>query len=292
MVSTLLRFLPLAALVLASAGCGGEPPPPQAAAPARPTPGSEGPEGLVRPGRQEMSGPRGGPAQESESGAQASESARIDASTRSMRGTLVGRIYTPAATPRPEPLVLDDIQQRHCDEFGGAPDLSQRGLLTDAAGGLAEVVVWVDVPGDPPKPDAERVLRKRANRFEPHLLIVREGLEVRFENTDPCTSTLTLSGAFDLALPLAAGTKHWQTFGELGEVRVSDPVHPWLEAWVVVRPGAHVVATGRDGSFELAGLPPGEHVLNIWHPTLGPASAPFILEPGGTLRLELPLPAE
>ena len=117
-------------------------------------------------------------------------------------------------------------------------------------------------------------------------------MQVLFENADPCTSTLTLGGGLNLARPLAAGGKHWQAFTEPGEFEVGDAVHPWAQAWVAVRPGAHSTVTGRDGSYELPGLPPGEHVLRVWHPTLGRAEAPFMLEPGAVLRLELGLPAQ
>ena len=298
MVSTFPRFFLLALLVLPVAGCGGESIPAQAAAPGRAgarAPSPEVPE--ARPGTARQAGPgsRGSLAPVPDPGAPAAQGARgtrSDASRILSRGTLVGRIYVRSSTPRPEPLTLDNIAERHCAEFGGLPDLSARSLVTDAAGGLAEAVVWVEVPGDPPKPAVELSLEKRSNRFEPHLLVVRPGLPVQFRNSDPCTSTFRFSGALEFTLPLSSGAEHWQTFARSGEVRLSDPAHPWMEAWIVVRPGAHVATTGRDGSFELAGLPPGDHVLRVWHPTLGAGESPFTLESGKTLRLELPLPAE
>lgn len=291
-ITTLPRCAPLVALVLWSAGCGDEAPPPQAAAPG---PASRSRPELTHPGRLEVGAP--GPVDGAENrgstaGPAGRGTQRVDASAAFERGTLLGRIYVEASTPRPPDLSLDGNQERHCEKFGGIPDLAQRSLVTDAAGGLAGAVVWVEVPGDPARSGPEPTLVKRTNRFESRVVLARPGSEVRFENADPCSSTLTFTGALQLQLPLAAGAQHWQTFVEPGEVRVADLVHPWLESWVVVRRGLHVVISGRDGSYELPGLPPGEQILRVWHPALGPAERTFTLDPGAVLRVEVRLPPE
>jgi len=269
---------------LALAACGDPPAPPQAAVPSS----HRDDEVPTVSHREPVPGPQ---ASDTAPGQGGERGAREDVSAEFAPGTLVGRVYVEASVPRPGPLELDSVQERHCSQFGGLPALDQRKLVTDAAGGVSGAVVWVEVPGAVAQPLGQPALVKQANRFQPSVLLVRPGALVRFTNADPCASTLQLAGALELTRPLEAGEEHWQAFPDVGEVAVHDAVHPWMEAWIVVRAAPQAAVTGTDGSYELPGLPPGEQVLHVWHPNLAPAAVPFELAPGGVQRLEVGLAA-
>ena len=47
--------------------------------------------------------------------------------------------------------------------------------------------------------------------------------------------------------------------------------------------------TGRDGSFSLDSLPPGDYTLHVWHERLGTITRPVKIEGGGQARVQLDL---
>ena len=46
-------------------------------------------------------------------------------------------------------------------------------------------------------------------------------------------------------------------------------VHGWMNAYVGVLDHPYFAVTGRDGKFELKGLPPGTYTIEAWHEKLG-----------------------
>jgi hypothetical protein len=44
--------------------------------------------------------------------------------------------------------------------------------------------------------------------------------------------------------------------------------------------------TTQDGTYEIAGVPPGEYNVMVWHEELGQVSAKVKVPPGGTATLD------
>ena len=72
-------------------------------------------------------------------------------------------------------------------------------------------------------------------------------------------------------------------------VPVSDDVHPWKVAFVGVMTHPFFAVTAADGSFAIAGVPPGNYTIEAWHETLGTVTGRVTVgaAQGGTVRLEL-----
>jgi hypothetical protein len=51
--------------------------------------------------------------------------------------------------------------------------------------------------------------------------------------------------------------------------QVNCNIHPWMKAWLVVRPNPYATVTAADGSFEIKNLPAGELELQLWHEKAG-----------------------
>ena len=51
--------------------------------------------------------------------------------------------------------------------------------------------------------------------------------------------------------------------------KVKCDVHPWMGCRIGVFTHPFYSVTGRDGAFELKGLPPGNYVVEAWHETFG-----------------------
>src|SRR5438309_2033710 len=50
-------------------------------------------------------------------------------------------------------------------------------------------------------------------------------------------------------------------------------VHGWMHAWLGVLPHPFFSVSGADGSFTLAGLPPGTYTIEAWHEKYGTQTA-------------------
>jgi hypothetical protein len=56
-------------------------------------------------------------------------------------------------------------------------------------------------------------------------------------------------------------------------VRLKCDVHNWMAAYIGVMAHPFFAVTGPDGTFALAGVPPGTYVVEAWHETLGTRTA-------------------
>ena len=54
-------------------------------------------------------------------------------------------------------------------------------------------------------------------------------------------------------------------------------VHGWMNAYVGVLDHPYFATTGKDGSFDLKGLPPGTYTIEAWHEKLGAQTASVTL---------------
>ncbi len=68
-------------------------------------------------------------------------------------------------------------------------------------------------------------------------------------------------------------------------VEVVCNVHPWMRAWVAVRPNPYFAVTGRRGRYRFPPLPPGAYTVAVWQERLGIEQHPVKLVPGGRVEL-------
>lgn len=120
----------------------------------------------------------------------------------------------------------------------------------------------------PVVPPAEPLLMKTYRKaFDPRVLPLVVGSTVRFPNRDPILHnvfSLSRGNSFDLGL-YGPGDGASHTFETTGLVRIYCNVHQSMVAHVLVLDTPHFTMAEQDGTFTLAGLPPGPGVLYAWH---------------------------
>ncbi len=62
--------------------------------------------------------------------------------------------------------------------------------------------------------------------------------------------------------------------------------HPWMRAYVGVLSHPFFAVSTKDGSFWIAGLPPGEYTVVAWHETLGEQTTSITIGPSEEKRIE------
>ena len=108
--------------------------------------------------------------------------------------------------------------------------------------------------------------------YIPHLAILRVGQPLVIKSSD---STLH-NVAFVARNNGIKKNATMSTPSALKPIRFSRPelaaplfikcdVHSWMSSYVTILPHPFCVITGKDGRFELKGVPPGKYILLIWH---------------------------
>jgi hypothetical protein len=57
-------------------------------------------------------------------------------------------------------------------------------------------------------------------------------------------------------------------------------VHPEMEGFVVVLPNPYFAVSNSEGRFTIAGVPPGQYTVAVWHPKLKAQPKPVSVESG------------
>ena len=212
----------------------------------------------------------GGSTPPAETAAPAGGGQKIDPATA---GSVKGVVTLEGTAPKNEPIKMNAdpvcVKQNTTPQF-------QESFEVDGDK-LANVFVYVkdglgnysyDPPTDMPKIDQQNC------RYHPHVFGVRVGQEIEIINSDPTLHNIhalpKANSEFNNGQPIQ-GMKMKHAFNSK-EVMVpfKCDVHGWMNAYVGVLDHPFFATTGKDGSFELKGLPPGTYTIEAWHEKLGP----------------------
>ena len=188
--------------------------------------------------------------------------------TANLKGTVkfVGKV--PPAKP------ISMAADPSCAKQHSSPVLAQP-VVTDSKGDLQNVVVFVaeglgdrafDVPTQP------AVVEQKGCMYLPHVLAMRANQPLHLVNDDPTSHNIHPTPANNREWNKAEppGTSVDETFArEEIAIPVRCNVHPWMHGYIAVFKHPFFAVTGKDGSFDLSGLPPGTYAIKAWHETLG-----------------------
>lgn len=159
----------------------------------------------------------------------------------------------------------------------------------------ADAVVWVQqAPGTAKAPAQPVTMDQRQMQFIPHVLPVVLGTTVRFLNSDP-TAHNVFSPDFEKynlgTWPKDQSKDH--VFSTCAKFPCTYTqlcrVHPEMEGFVVVLPNSYFAVSNKEGHFEIAGVPPGQYTVAVWHPKLKAQPKPVTVEVGKPATVEFAL---
>ena len=199
-------------------------------------------------------------------------------------GTLTGRVTLaePVADgtkvvyegekPEMKPLVIEADKAKDC----GTVDTADQSLILGPNGGIANVVITVAVADAKPKAlEAPLKLDQKTCRYEPHVTVIPVGSTVDYHNSDVIGHNVHVYAAKngDFNQTVGAGSKETKKYEHAEVVTIKCDIHPWMNAYLVVVDTPFYAVSGADGSFEIKGLPAGEHKAKLWHEKLGKTDA-------------------
>lgn len=131
----------------------------------------------------------------------------------------------------------------------------------------ADVIVSIEGLSLPQPPDVTiHVVDHRNLDFVPHILVIRPGTKVRFENSDgmPC-HIYSISPAGTFALRGHSGEPMTMTFDQPGVIVIRCADHSRIYAYIIVRENPFYAVTDRRGRYRLSGVPSGHYSLQAWY---------------------------
>jgi hypothetical protein len=127
--------------------------------------------------------------------------------------------------------------------------------------------------------------------FTPHVQIIPAG-ELEIVNSDPVLHNthgfLGKLTVFNVALP-NQGQRIKRPLKRPGLVRVECDAHGWMLGWIHVADNPYYALTAKDGTFTLAGVPPGSYTLVAWQEYTGAVETPVTVKAKETAAVTVEL---
>ena len=162
-----------------------------------------------------------------------------------------------------------------CQKAHAKPVVSEE-VIVNGNGTLKNAFVWVKEGVPDSKwavPSKQAVVDQQGCIYTPHVSGVMVGQQVEFHNSDETNHNIH---------PLPSQNREWnesqppkgdpkmKTFDqEEVMIPIKCNIHPWMRAYIGVVRHPFFAVTGEDGSFSIAGLPPGKYTLEAWHERYG-----------------------
>jgi plastocyanin len=204
-------------------------------------------------------------------------------------GSISGKIVWEGERPAPKPdIAMEEKALTGCKH--DKIDKKDESLLIDASGGVANVVLTIEVAGAEKKVPAEPIeFDQEGCRFTPHVVVLPVGATLRFKNSDETNHNIHTYAKKNQAQNknVAAAGMMDQPLDKAEVIDVKCDIHPWMKGYVVVTEASHWATSGADGSFKISGLPAGDYEISWWHEELGKGkTAKVHVEAGKEATLE------
>ncbi len=148
---------------------------------------------------------------------------------------------------------------------GSASEITGKVVLSGEI--TADVVLSVEGFQMESAPDATiYVVDHRDLNFTPHVLVIRAGSTVRFENSDgmPC-HIYSISPAGLFALRRQDGKPMAIKFDRPGTIVVRCAEHGRIYAYIIIKENPYFALTDRKGRYKISKLRPGRYVMQAWY---------------------------
>ncbi len=115
-------------------------------------------------------------------------------------------------------------------------------------------------------------------KYSPHVFAVMKGQNVIFTNSDGVLHNVhalpNKNREFNLAMPGSMKVAKPRSFKKTeGMFKIKCDKHPWMSSYAAVLDHPFFDVTGKDGSYEIKGLPAGTYVIEAWHEKMGSRSS-------------------
>lgn len=188
-------------------------------------------------------------------------------------GSISGVVKFDGAVPKYKPINMS--ADPNCVKANSKPVLPDE-IAAGEGGALANVVVYVKSGADDYSfsvPTDSATLDQKGCMYTPHVVAVMAGQQLQVINSDATTHNIH---------PTPADNREWNKSQPPNSPAITDSfarpevaipvkcnVHPWMKGYIAVLANPLYAVTGKDGKFEIKGLPPGTYTIEAWQEKLG-----------------------
>ncbi len=209
-------------------------------------------------------------AEKKEAAAPAATTSSIDPATV---GSLTGKVTFTGEKPKLHRIMMD--QDPVCAKRHPGETFAEDGEV-NGDGTLPNVFVYVKDGAEKfsfPEPTGAVELDQDGCMYTPHVIGVQANQTLRILTKDPTTHNIH---------PMPKDNREWNVSQPAGAPPIEQkfarpeimiPVkcnqHPWMRAYIGVTRNPLFAVTGKDGTFKIDGVPPGDYTLEAWTATFG-----------------------
>ena len=194
--------------------------------------------------------------------------------------TLTGRVTLDGTPP-----AARQIKISKDPEICSAAGKDIQDVVVGENGGVADVVIEIQgIRAESGKewkwktPKDGYVLRQKNCSFEPKLLVIPSGAEVKVFNDDPVAHNVN-TGQWN-EMQASGGPAVVKPLSGRSPIKVGCNIHSWMEAWVYPARTPFFAVTDKKGGFRIENIPPGKYRVNAWHSNLGKQRETVTFEAG------------
>jgi plastocyanin len=213
--------------------------------------------------------------EESPAAAPAASSSSGKTVDQATAGSVTGSVTLDGKAPAAKPINMS--AEPYCQKAHSTPVVPPE-VVVGEKGQLANVVIFVkDGLGDYvfQTSAASVVLNQQGCMYDPHVIALMAGQTLSVKNSDQTTHNIH---------PMPKDNRDWNKSQAPGAAAIDDSfaraelaipvkcnVHPWMKSYIFVFKHPYYAVTGKDGKFELKGLPPGTYTIEAWQEKYGTA---------------------
>ena len=207
-------------------------------------------------------------------------------------GTVTGKVTYTGTPPKMKP--IDMAKEPSCAKQHATPVMNES-VVTGPGNTLGDVVVYVSAGGEAGAAPAQGVtFEQKGCQYLPHVLAMQAGQQLEIKNDDQTSHNIH---------PMSQVNPEWNksqppgappiqtTYAKPEFIPVKCNVHPWMHGYFAVLNTSHSAVTAADGSFSLAGLPPGKYTVTAWQERFGTQSQEVTITGNETAKLDFVLKA-
>ena len=188
---------------------------------------------------------------------------------------------------RPHPKPIDMSEEPACVEAHHGK-VYDEAIEVDGRDDLANAFIYIKSGLEGKKfstPVQPVTIDQRGCGFHPRVIGIQTGQPLQVVNSDQVTHNIH---------PMAQRNREWNHSQGAGDppifrrflrpeimIPVKCNIHSWMHAYIGVLDHPYFAVSGKDGTFEIRNLPPGDYVIAAWHEKLGSQKQKITVPPSG-----------